>query len=56
MNAKDLFYMCISSYYARFEFEICKDNVCNSGLCPLSLRCSMMILAQNMILEGGLMI
>lgn len=56
MNAKDICYMCIDSYYANFDYSICKGNVCNSGLCPLALRCDMMLLSQNMILEGGLMI
>ena len=55
-NTKDLYYMCTGSYYANFDFNICECNVCNSGLCPLALRCDMMLLSQNMILEGGLMI
>ena len=55
-NTKDLFYMCITGGYATFDFLICESNVCTSGLCPLFLRCDMILLSQNMILEGGLMI
>lgn len=47
-TAKDLYYMCLSPY----NFDICKDNVCYSGLCPLNLICKLIILSQNMILDG----
>lgn len=47
-TAKDIYYLCISAY----SYNICKDNVCSSGLCPLKLICDLILISQNMILGG----
>lgn len=53
MTAKDLYYMCIDIYRSDI-LSRCGCKWC--GACEQSTCCDMVIIAKNMILEGGLMI
>lgn len=53
MNAKDLYNMCIDVYREFFPAR-CGWKWC--AICTHSTGCDMVIIAKNMIIEGGLMI
>ncbi len=53
MNVRDLFNVCIDTYFD-FSPSYCEWEVCIK--CKHATACDMVIIAKNMILEGGLMI